>query len=196
MGQIQEKTTNRLYGSSVYLCGPMDRCPNGGVQWRQSITPFLESLGIFVLDPCDKPTTEEYYREDPDTRKKLEIAKKEKRWGDVHELMSHVRAIDLRMVDISSFLIVNFDLNAKPIGTLEEISLANHQRKPILVHAVDGISELPTWLFAQLKYELFFDTWDNLKNYLLHINQDSNIDTLNHRWKFIDWDKLSQGTKL
>ena len=46
---------NRLWGMRVYLAGPMDRVADGGIEWRERITPFLESLGMVVLNPCCKP---------------------------------------------------------------------------------------------------------------------------------------------
>ena len=44
---------NRLKGMTAYLCGAMDRVEDGGVKWRQYITPKLQELGVGVLDPCD-----------------------------------------------------------------------------------------------------------------------------------------------
>ena len=46
---------NRLKGMTAYLCGAMDRVKDGGVKWRQYMTPKLQELGVGVLDPCDKP---------------------------------------------------------------------------------------------------------------------------------------------
>ncbi len=46
---------NRLDGMRTYLAGAMDRVPDGGVGWRNRITPMLKSLGVTVFDPCDKP---------------------------------------------------------------------------------------------------------------------------------------------
>ena len=34
-------------------------------------------------------------------------------------MMKTIRAVDLRLVDISDFMIVNLDLNVHPCGTLE-----------------------------------------------------------------------------
>ena len=58
---------NRLKGMACYLCGPMDRVPDGGVVWREDITPQLKELGVGVLDPCKKPS--EYATEDQNTRR-------------------------------------------------------------------------------------------------------------------------------
>lgn len=35
----------------VYLSGPMEYVPDGGVGWREEITPKLETLGLAVINP-------------------------------------------------------------------------------------------------------------------------------------------------
>ena len=45
---------NRLCGTRTYLAGAMDRVKDGGIGWRNDITPFLEDMGVVVLDPCKK----------------------------------------------------------------------------------------------------------------------------------------------
>ena len=35
---------NRLKGMTAYLCGAMDRVEDGGVKWRQYMTPKLQDL--------------------------------------------------------------------------------------------------------------------------------------------------------
>ena len=45
----------KLGGMRTYLAGAMDRVDDGGVGWRNEITPELEALGVTVLNPCDKP---------------------------------------------------------------------------------------------------------------------------------------------
>ena len=46
---------NRLEGMRSYLCGMMDRCPTNGNDWRDELTPFLESLDVKIYNPCKKP---------------------------------------------------------------------------------------------------------------------------------------------
>ena len=47
--------------------------------------------------------------------------------------MKQIRPVDLRMVDICDFLIVNLDLEVHATGTYEELYWANRCIKPILV---------------------------------------------------------------
>ena len=74
---------NRLKGMACYLCGPMDRVPDGGVAWREDITPKLKELGVGVLDPCKKPS--EYATEDANTRELIEEYKESLMFDEVHE---------------------------------------------------------------------------------------------------------------
>ena len=64
---------NRLKGTMCYLCGAMDRVPDGGEGWRRMITPVLRDIGVGVLDPCNKPT--KFAEENAEFRKEVEILK-------------------------------------------------------------------------------------------------------------------------
>jgi nucleoside 2-deoxyribosyltransferase len=97
--------------------------------------------------------------------------------------MKTIRAVDLRLVDMSDFLIVNLDINTHPCGTLEEIFWANRQKKPIIIHMEQGKNQTPDWLFGTIPHQMFFSTWDEIKQYLVHIDTSENIDT-HKRWYF------------
>jgi hypothetical protein len=84
---------------------------------------------------------------------------------------------------LSDLGIVNLDLNVHPCGTLEEIFLANRQKKPIIIHMVQGKDQTPDWLFGTIPHQMIFSSWDDIKEYLSHINSSENIDTY-RRWYF------------
>ena len=46
-------TFTRLTKQRTYLAGAMDRVKDRGATWRESITPFLDSLGIIVFNPIE-----------------------------------------------------------------------------------------------------------------------------------------------
>lgn len=180
---------NKLFGTRVYLCGAMDRVKDGGIGWRQMITPFLNSLGSIVLDPCDKPTTEAV--EDAELRRIRSTHKKKGEWDKVREIMKPIRAVDLRLVDISDYIVVNLDSSIHACGTYEEIFLANREKKPIIIHVEDGKTNTPDWLFATVPHEMIFEDWDDIKKYLRNINSGKNIETFN-RWQFFDMEKATK----
>ncbi len=173
---------NRLRGQRVYLAGAMDRVPDRGSTWRDKITPPLQALNITVFDPLKKPgnvgiENEETYK----VKQKLKSAKK---YDELSRIMKTIRAVDLRMVDISDFIIVHLDINTHPCGTLEEIFLANRQKKPIIIHIEQGKNKCPDWLFGSMPHNLFFDTWMEVMQYLYVVDNSSN-ETFN-RWCFLN----------
>ena len=174
---------NRLNNQRVYLAGAMDRVADRGTGWRDSITPFLESLGIVVFNPISKPT--DIGLEDHNTHQiKIKLKQTEK-YDELASMMKTIRSVDLRLVDISDFMIVNLNLDHYACGTWEELFLCNRSKKPILIYIEQGISNIPDWLFGTIPHQWFFSKWSDLQNYLLHINTDKHIDLYN-RWKFFN----------
>jgi len=174
---------NRLKNQRVYLAGAMDRVPDRGSGWRETITPFLENMGIIVLNPINKPT--DIGLEDNNTHEIKSNLKKEHRYHELSSLMKTIRAVDLRMVDISDFLIVNLDINTHPCGTLEEIFWANRQKKPIIIHMEQGKDQTPDWLFGTIPHQMIFSDWSDIKEYLNYIDKSDHIETYK-RWYFFN----------
>jgi nucleoside 2-deoxyribosyltransferase len=174
---------NRIKNQRCYLAGAMDRVVDRGKGWRQEITPFLESLGIVVFNPITKPT--EIGLEDYDTHLVKTKLKKKKRYEELSSMMKVIRSVDLRLVDISDFLIVNLDLDIHPCGTYEEIFWANRQKKPIIIHMVQGKEHTPDWLFGTVPHQMIYSDWNDIYGYLEHINSSENINTYN-RWYFFN----------
>jgi hypothetical protein len=180
---------NRLLLSRCYLAGAMDRVPDGGVEWRDRLTPWLNSRGIIVLNPVDKPC--EIGREDAESRR---IRHEAKMRGDYSLLIKdkEVRGVDLRLVDNTDFLIVNLDLETHPCGTYEELFWANREKKPIIVRVEQGKDHAPDWLWWTIPHQMIFSTWEEVKTYLDHIAFDplEKIDRFK-RWIFFDWEKVT-----
>jgi hypothetical protein len=175
---------NRLALNRGYLCGAMDRVTDGGVGWRQDLIESLRDLKILWLDPTRKPI--DIGVEDLENRA---LRHKAKRAGDfefVRNQMKQIRPVDLRMVDICDFLVVNLDLHVHACGTYEELYWGNRMKKPALVRIEQGIEQTPDWLFGTLPFEMIFSTWEEVKTYLRHIAHDPVIDRLN-RWYFFNW---------
>jgi nucleoside 2-deoxyribosyltransferase len=180
---LDKMLNNKLKNQRCYLAGAIDRVPDRGTQWRDFISPFLENLGIQVFNPLKKPTN--IGAEDQTVALYKKQLKKDKRYNELSELMRTIRSVDLRMVDISDFLIVNLDIETHPCGTLEEIFWANRQKKPILVHMVQGKNNAPDWLFGTIPHSFIFDNWDAIMSYLLEIN-NSSIPDKYRRWVFFN----------
>jgi len=167
---------NRLAYTRAYLGGPMDLAPDAGVGWRRQIRNTHDDLKIVWLDPTAKPTSVGV--EDDESRERRRQAKLHGRYDEVTKDIHQIRRCDLRMVDICD--------NIPACGTLEELFLANRQKKPILVHVEQGKCAASDWLFATIPHQLIFDNWEAVGDYIHHIAHDPVIETLN-RWMFFDW---------
>ena len=177
---------NRLKGMRGYLGGAMEFVGDLGVEWRRMLIEDTKKLGILWLDPTNKPIDigiEDI--ENHEARKKL---KKERHWDEVANTMKIIRCVDLRMVDISDFLIINLDIDVHTSGTYEELYLANRQKKPIILHIKQGKESCPDWLFATLPHQMIFSTWFGVLDYLEHINSDPIIEH-RKRWYFFTFTK-------
>lgn len=172
---------NRLYKQRVYLAGAIDRVSDRGKEWRDVITPFLQDLGLTVFNPLTKPC--EIGKEDENTSVLKKRLKATKQYDELSKVMKLIRGVDLRLIDISDFIIVNLDLDIHPCGTYEEIFLANRQKKPIIIHVVQGKDNAPDWLFGTIPHEMMFSSWDEIKMYLRHVNSANSIKSFN-RWYF------------
>lgn len=185
------KKENKLLLQRAYLCGPIDRCPDDGKTWRDEISPKLKDVGVVVLNPLNKPSIG-VALEDKENREKRKKEKRKGNFAEVTRLMKEIRNIDLRMVDMSDFLIVNLDLDVYPTGTMEEIFLANSQKKPILIMCKQGISNIPDWFFGTVPHQMFFSSWDSILIYLKGVDNGDFIDYTD-RWRFFDMEELVKG---
>jgi hypothetical protein len=163
----------------------MDRAADGGAGWRNYVKTRLAGLGILWADPVCKPTT--MAKEDPESRAKLNAAKERGDYNEVCRAVKEIRCVDLRLVDITDFLIVNIDTEVYAFGTIEEITTANRSKKPIIVHVEQGKKCAPGWLFGMIPHETIFSTWDEVCDYLQHIDRDLEIDLMK-RWYFFNFE--------
>jgi len=175
---------NRLKNTRAYLGGAMDRVADGGETWRRNIRSALNGLGIVWLDPTRKPI--DIGVEDAASRKLRHKYKMEGNFQYVTDEMKPIRQVDLRMVDISDWDIVNIDLEVHAAGTYEELFLANQQRKPVVVHVEQGKKACPDWIFATLPHQMIFSTWNEVVGYLHNINSEKVIESFD-RWRFFDF---------
>lgn len=184
---------NRLQHTRGYLCGAMDRVVDGGETWRVALQNELADLGVYWLDPTHKPIM--IGVEDHETRDKLNSLKMQGRYDELPALVSPIRAVDLRMVDISDFLVVNLDIAVHAAGTYEELFLANREKKPIVVRVEQGKANTPNWLFATLPHQMIFSTWDEVFLYLRSVASGEDDRTFN-RWRFFDFNLCRKAGKV
>jgi len=187
MGSGQADYKGRLYGMRTYLAGPMDRVLDGGVVWREKLTPLLQQLGLIILDPCKKPIA--IGQETAEDRRQRHTWKKDGKYDEVVQSMKPIRHIDLRMVDMADFLIAYLDTDVHMCGTYEKIFWANRLKNPVLIMCAQGKENAPDWLFATLPHQHIFSSFPDVLIYLAHINWDMYVDHM-QRWLFFDYKKM------
>lgn len=181
--------TGRLEWSLAYLSGPIDNCPNHGVEWRQFIANELHRRRIGVLNPCDKPT--DYANEDENIHVLKSDCKTAGDFDRLTKIMRPIRNVDLRMADLAHFFILNIDVDVHMCGTYGEATYAAIEKKPVLIRCVQGKNKIPDWMYSLHPHELFFNDWESLLAYVDHINTAplNQINLLN-RWIFFDFEKI------
>ncbi len=181
---------NRLKNARIYVAGNIDGLADGGNSWRDEITPFLKSMNMVVMNPCKKPTNliRAMLSENAEFRASKKQIKESGNYDALKALMKPIAYADLALVDRADVLLVGLDMDNRACGTIWEVCVANLARKPIIVVCSQGKSQTPDWLFALLKHELFFDTFEEAKTYLKHIDSAEHIDDLNGRWKLFDFE--------
>jgi nucleoside 2-deoxyribosyltransferase len=180
---------NRLAYSRAYLAGPIDRVSDRGAFWREDISDFLLQNHIGVLNPSKKPMIG--HRDEDDDfvveRTKYKIAGE---FDKVHEIMKEVVSTDLRLIDLSDFVILHIDTKVHMCGSYNEQTHACLQRKPVLIHCNTGKVDVPDWLWGICKHEEFFSDWQSLKLYIRDIAYKNR--KVHNRWKFVDYAKVYQ----
>jgi hypothetical protein len=162
----------------------MDRAPDAGVGWRQRIQTDLADLDLVWLDPTQKPI--DLGLEDADSRSRRAAAKEAEDYDAITKEMKVIRHVDLRMTDVSDFVVCHIDTNIYSFGTIEELVTANRMKKPIVVHVEQGKRQTPDWLFAMIPHQMIFSTWDEVYTYLRSVAKNEVLDDM-HRWLFFNW---------
>ena len=176
---------NKLKGSRAYLAGPIDYCENDGVEWRRTMATFLRRHNITVLDPTEKPITIKDVPAEIGEEKRRTQALKDTGDFDAYRIIAKkIRNVDLRMTDITDFLIVYIDQSIPMCGTWEELFNANRQKKPILVVIKGGPAAAPLWLHGTIHYRYIFDNFDECRMFISNI--DYGMENMDGRWQLLD----------
>lgn len=169
---------SRLKGQRCYLAGPIEFAQDLGMGWRNMITPQLEAMGIDVVDP-----NKVYNRMEESKRVELiKNCRETNNWDLLTQEAKLCRNFDLRLVDISDFLIVAIDPSIPTCGTWEEIFWANRSKKPILVVWKGGKKKVSYWFFGTIPHQYIFETFDELLAYLKEIQEEKILP--DKRWVF------------
>jgi nucleoside 2-deoxyribosyltransferase len=177
----------------VYLAGPMDFADDGGTGWRDEWTKKLIDIGIGqkqIFNPCKKPFNGVQFDLDDEARIWQEC-RDEKDWDRMEKIASQIMHIDLRLVEKSDIVLVNFPrmdngFRVPTYGTIHEIVVANQQKKPIfIVWEETGKSDCSAWLMKLVGHKNIFTHEDELIEHLHSISQGEKSFDAN-KWLLID----------
>jgi hypothetical protein len=156
---------NYLKGKTVYLCGAMSAVADDGKQWREYVTHLLKQKGVQVLDPTRKKSR--CASEIDENKELFRKLVKEQNFEKLAEVFAPVARWDLRSVDKADFLVVNYDPSVHTVGTIDEIVIANLERKPILVrYDPKQLDVFNPWLVVRVKPKHLFPSWSALFDHL------------------------------
>jgi len=184
----QMNSSGLLNGLRCYLSGPIENADDCGGEWRKQISEFLHSIGVFVLDPLNKPIHTDI-TEGKELHKTLKQFINDGEFDKVASIIKTIRAIDLRLCDVCDFVIAYIDKNINTCGTWEEIFLCNRQKKPILLVCKQGVKNIPLWMFGTIPHSHMFSSFDDLIQYLTRLHQNIIIERQD-RWRFLDYTQL------
>ena len=179
---------SNLKGSRCYLAGAIENDLHPLHGWRNELKDRLRDLGIMWMDPCDKPIA--IGRETEKTQAEMRKARENGHIDYVKKQMTLIQAIDLRMVDVSDFMVFNYSEAVITTGTHQELARASEQHKPIIARIEGGRKKAPFWWYAELQPDLFCSDWDEVEEYLRSadaIHPDLLHTWSNNRWLLFDW---------
>lgn len=180
-----KKVKGRLNNHRVYLAGPIDHASDDGVGWREELTPYLEKMGLTILDPTNKPVSQCRYNEIGDEKLHIQKLVNLKRWDELRTMAKEIVLVDLRMVEVSDFMIAYIDKDIHICGTYDEIFESLRRRKPTLIVHKGGKSQMSMWLRGKMNHNFVFDTFDELYDYLEALH-DGTVEPDYTRWVFFD----------
>jgi len=137
-----------LKGTRCYLIGGMQY--ENGEGWRSQVKTSLKRCGIKFFDPYLKPFINDI-PEDENARKELLAWMAQGRLVEVAHRMREIRTHDLRLVDLSDFLICHIRPECMSWGTQEEITTAVREKKPVFISVEGGICKTPLWLLGMVR---------------------------------------------
>lgn len=95
---------------ALYMSGPIDFAGDRGVSWRDDWVERLVKIGIKrhqIYNPCKKPIESAHFNLDNEARLTKEYRTQED-WDGLDNIMGQIMHVDLRLLDLSSLVLVNF----------------------------------------------------------------------------------------
>jgi hypothetical protein len=173
--------SNILKSTKVYLVGHMQY--ENGRGWREQITKDLVEMGITVFDPYHKPFIDDT-NEDENVRAQLKKWMDQEEYDSVANRMKKVRAFDLRLCDLSDFIIAHINPKIASWGSAEELVTSCRMKKPTFISIEGGKTKTPLWMMGMFPHKYFYNSIEEIVQVLRRIDSgQKELD--NERWKLL-----------
>ena len=186
----------------VYLGGPIDFDPTGGIGWRVDWTNGLIDIGFKakqIISPTKKPLSGTAFDLDNEADLIRDCREREDYEG-MEKVVGAIMHIDLRLVDKSDLILAKFPLDKNgnrvfTVGTIHEIVVARQQHKPVLVVWEGGKKTASGWLLKLVGHQNVFGTFEELKEHLRCVSQGEAAFSAKD-WLLLDFDKHYQERRV
>ena len=154
-----------------------------GRGWRETIGPELKKMGITVFNPYTKPFIDDV-AEDETVRASLKVSMDSGEYDAVAARMKKIRNFDLRLCDLSDFIIAHINPAVASWGSAEEIVTSVRAKKPIFLSIEGGKKNTPLWVMGMLPHKYIYNNLDEIVATLKRIDSgEKKIDS--DRWKLL-----------
>ncbi len=154
-----------------------------GRGWREEVTKELVGMGVTVFDPYHKPFVDDT-NEDETVRAQLKNWMEHGEYDIVAERMKKVRAFDLRLCDLSDFIIAHINPSIASWGSAEELVTSIRAKKPVFISVEGGKKFCPLWVMGMLPHKYVYNNLEEILEVLKKINSGvKEIDS--DRWKLL-----------
>jgi hypothetical protein len=162
------------------VIGPMQYA--NGRPIREYLTAELGKRGITVFDHYHKPFVDSA-EEDESVHANLKIWLENEEYDKIAERKA-VRTFDLKLIDMSDFIIFMFDPAVITCGSWEEFFWANRMKKSIFFVNLAGKKKTPFWVFWTIPHKYIYSSVEEV------LQRIDDIDTGKHpldndRWKLL-----------
>ena len=174
-------TTNPLFRTKATVIGAMQYGTDGR-SIRAEMVERLGKYGIVVYDHYNKPFIESV-REDEDRRDHMKSLLDNGEYDKLSELRN-IRTLDLKLIDVSDFIVFVFDPKTPTCGSWEEFFLANRAKRPIFFINTSGKKTTPFWVFWTIPHKYIYESVDEFYKVVDEICTGKRVID-NDRWKLL-----------
>lgn len=174
---------NILYKTKCTVIGAMQYNGINGKIIRDQITSHLSKYNIIVYNHYNQPFL------DIDAEESLVKQNKINEWMDSEQYdkvteLRNIRLFDLKLIDLSDFVIFLYSPEIPTCGSYEEFFEANRSKKPIFFVNTGTKKKTPAWVLWTIPHKYIYSSLEEVYKVLDEIDSGKRaIDS--DRWKLL-----------